>query len=77
MGLLPLTYRRPAYVDKPGAATSQESLDNDASSGASLKHVKSNGSVGSGSSSGIPPALSFDRIVEGGTCPVCCVSRSG
>ena len=28
------------------------------------------GSQGSGSSLGIPDALSFDRVISGGTCPV-------
>lgn len=59
-----LTYRRPAYVDCP--VSSSWSIE---------ERIKSvDGSVKSGStgmSGGIPDALSFDRIISGGTCPVC------
>ncbi|KAL3426567.1 hypothetical protein PVAG01_00076 [Phlyctema vagabunda] len=55
-----LTYRRPAHV--PGY-TSTEATDSDA------------GSQSTGSErvtvAGIPDALSFDRIINGGTCPPC------
>jgi hypothetical protein len=68
MGLLPdlpITYRRPTQVDRPVTGDSK----------ASLEHVSSNGDLSLQSSksnlaSGVPPALSFDRIIEGGTCPV-------
>ncbi len=79
MGLLPLTYRRPAYVaDKPESvrpqtAGSKVTLHDDMSSGESLKPIRSASSSrppSSTSSCGIPPALSFDKIMEGGTCPV-------
>ena len=54
-----LTYRRPAYVEP-----SRSSLDSEKGS--------ARDSVSSGSSCpfGIPDALSFERIVNGGTCPV-------
>jgi hypothetical protein len=57
----PLTYRRPAHVDSSSAS-------NNGSRPASVRE-----SVRSGNnsiSSGIPDALSFDRIISGGTCPV-------
>lgn len=58
-----LTYRRPAYVDCPISA-----------SWSTEEKVRSiEGSLKSGStgmSNGIPDALSFDRIISGGTCPV-------
>lgn len=58
-----LTYRRPPHVD-----SATRSLNGD-------EKTKSVGeSVSSGStisvSQGIPDALSFDRIIAGGTCPV-------
>ncbi len=65
MGFLSLTYRRPAFVDKPEFAASQASLHNDGVSTKSLQTVQSGETAG-----GIPLALSFDRIMEGGTCPV-------
>lgn len=58
-----LTYRRPSHVN-----SSADSLNGDE------KQKSINASIQSCSScmsNGIPPALSFDRIVEGGTCPVC------
>ncbi|KAL6250149.1 hypothetical protein RBB50_002450 [Rhinocladiella similis] len=53
--VLSLTYRRPAYV------SSRSSLDSE----------KPAESISSGTSSqyGIPDALSFDKIISGGTCP--------
>lgn len=55
-----LTYRRPAHV---------------ASSNASVNGEEKSRSIGgasqsSGMSLGIPDALSFERIISGGTCPV-------
>jgi hypothetical protein len=52
-----LSYRRPAYVSR-------------SSMGSSDGLNSSNTSLNSGISSGIPEALSFDDIVNGGTCPV-------
>ena len=66
MGLLPLTYRRPAFADKASLQDSRSSLEgneNDTSD-TSLRSGRS------GNSAGIPPALAFDRIIDGGTCPV-------
>ncbi|KAI9788871.1 MAG: hypothetical protein M1816_006535 [Peltula sp. TS41687] len=61
-----LTYRRPAYVNCPVSAT-----------WSTEEKVKSlDGSIKSGStgmSNGIPDALSFDRIISGGTCPPCTI----
>lgn len=57
-----LTYRRPSHV-----SSSRDSLTGEE------KQKSINESLSSGSSSlskGIPEALSFDRIVSGGTCPV-------
>jgi hypothetical protein len=61
--VLSLTYRRPEYVDKEQYRESNSSL--------SL--VKGDASVRSGRSGaslGIPDALTFDKIINGGTCPV-------
>lgn len=66
-----ITYRRPAYVD-----TSRSSF---AGSEKSLGEKSLGESVSSTStlvSAGIPEALSFDRVISGGTCPVCCTSQS-
>ncbi|KAF1999091.1 hypothetical protein P154DRAFT_577244 [Amniculicola lignicola CBS 123094] len=57
-----LTYRRPSRVSSRGSLNGDE------------KQKSINGSVNSGSSGlshGIPEALSFDRIISGGTCPPC------
>lgn len=61
--ILPLTYTRPKKVtSQPLQLQSRESLS---------EH--SEGSVhsgNSGSSVGIPSSLTFDKIINGGTCPV-------
>lgn len=60
MGLLSLKYRRPVYVGKAAFRNSLISIDE-------------KGSVisgQSGASAGIPDALTFDKIMSGGTCPV-------
>ncbi|OIW31375.1 hypothetical protein CONLIGDRAFT_643355 [Coniochaeta ligniaria NRRL 30616] len=65
MGLVPLTYRRPSHARAP-SNSSQSSLGGE----------KGDVSLRSGrscSSAGIPPALSFDKIMEGGTCPPCTI----
>ena len=63
---VPLTYTRPKHV----ASSNRSSR----SSRESLTESKYDGSVKSGnsgsSSSGIPNSLAFDKIVNGGTCPV-------
>jgi hypothetical protein len=63
MGLLPLSYHRPAYIGKESFRGSQLSLDQEKSN-ASLRSGRS------GNSQGIPDALAFDKIMSGGTCPV-------
>lgn len=55
-----LSYRRPGYVSRSSVGSS----DGLNSSNTSLDSVRS------GILSGIPEALSFDKIVNGGTCPV-------
>ncbi|PQE07137.1 regulator of g signaling superfamily protein [Rutstroemia sp. NJR-2017a BVV2] len=64
MGLVPylgqvianVNYRRPDYVSTNSSAASMDDLSQTESSG-------------SAKSQGIPEALSFDRIINGGTCP--------
>lgn len=63
MGLLPLNYRRPAYVDNEDFRRII-SGEFDEKTAASLKSGRS------GAASGIPDALAFDKIINGGTCPV-------
>ena len=64
--ILPLSYTRPKWVDPDSfKRRSRESLDE-----------KSDGSIKSGTSghmSGIPESLGFDKIINGGTCPVRCL----
>ncbi|KAL8295711.1 hypothetical protein RB597_009203 [Gaeumannomyces tritici] len=74
MGLLPLNYRRPQLVVKedkrPASSSTAETgttLGDDVKAGASIKSGQS------GQSAGIPPALSFDKIMDGGTCPPCTI----
>ncbi|OTB02881.1 hypothetical protein M426DRAFT_264132 [Hypoxylon sp. CI-4A] len=67
MGLLSLKYRRPQYVSEEKFRQSSTSLPEHEKSDASLKSGRS------GNSSGIPDALAFDRIMNGGTCPPCTV----
>ncbi len=57
-----LTYRRPSQVSSSGDSLSGEEKQK------SVNESMSSGS--SGMSHGIPDALSFDRIIGGGTCPV-------
>ncbi len=63
--VLSLSYRRPAYV-----ASSRTSLDSEKSG-----PVESVTSSTSSCPYGIPDALSFDKIIEGGTCPVSLLRR--
>jgi hypothetical protein len=53
-----LNYRRPAHRDVDTKSLSEGSIDESIRSG------------NWDASSGIPDALSFDRIIAGGTCPV-------
>lgn len=59
--VLSLSYRRPAYIN-----------DDDCRASISTEKSSPGESIRSGSSCayGIPEALSFDKIVSGGTCPV-------
>ena len=60
-----LNYRRPSQVDR--LDTIRHSVNG------AEKHKSISGSVKSGKpamSNGIPDALSFDRIIAGGVCPV-------
>ena len=76
MNLLPLSYRRPAYVQGdalPSPSPTDVALQDSSASSFNDVNDKSEGSLRSGQSStsaGIPAALSFDRIMDGGTCPV-------
>ncbi|GAP90200.1 putative regulator of G protein signaling superfamily [Rosellinia necatrix] len=67
MRLLPLNYRRPAYVDKEDFKRKTRDGELEERSNASLESGRS------GPSLGIPDALTFDKIVNGGTCPPCTV----
>ena len=63
-----LTYRRPSHVP-----SSRDSLTGEE------KQKSINDSITSGSScmsAGIPEALSFDRIISGGVCPVSALQPS-
>lgn len=69
MGLLPLTYTRPKHTPKESISVASMVSDSDSGKDA---HT-SDGSVKSGrsgGSNGIPDSLTFDRIMNGGTCPV-------
>jgi hypothetical protein len=58
-----LTYRRPAHVP----ASSRGSVNGSEKTGSIHESITSGSS---GSSHGVPDAISFDRIIDGGTCPV-------
>ncbi|KAI1334709.1 hypothetical protein F5Y15DRAFT_429227 [Xylariaceae sp. FL0016] len=63
--VLSLKYSRPSYVDKDEFRRRDSDLS-----------LESDGSFVSGPSerlSGIPDALTFDRIINGGTCPPCTI----
>lgn len=70
MGLLPLTYTRPKHVDQESDHSGRDSLSDGEKSDTSLKSGRSTNSAG------IPDSLSFDKIVNGGTCPVCIRSNA-
>lgn len=53
-----LTYRRPAHVNSSTASINGQDKPESYTSGSS------------GSTAGIPDALSFDNILNNGTCPV-------
>ncbi|KAF1963015.1 hypothetical protein CC80DRAFT_530889 [Byssothecium circinans] len=62
-----LAYRRPSPVSPPSTST-RGSIDGAQKQKSIDESISSNGS---GMSHGIPDALSFDRIISGGTCPPC------
>jgi hypothetical protein len=59
-----LAYRRPERISRPSSAASISGETKQKSIHDSIK------SGSSGMSHGIPEALSFDRIIAGGVCPV-------
>lgn len=59
MGVVPFTYTRPKHVSQQSLSSSAPRLSTD-----------SDESAQSGCSNGIPNSLAFDRIIQGGTCPV-------
>ena len=62
-----LTYRRPPHVDSARSSV----LGNEKAKSIGETSIDSQVSGGSGGVAfGIPDALSFDRIITGGTCPV-------
>ena len=62
-----LTYRRPPHVDSARSSV----LGNEKAKSIGETSIDSQVSGGSGGMTfGIPDALSFDRIITGGTCPV-------
>lgn len=63
-----LTYRRPPHVDSARSSV----LGNERAKSIGETSIDSQVSGGSGGMAfGIPDALSFDRIITGGTCPPC------
>ncbi|KAJ9155678.1 Regulator of G protein signaling superfamily [Pleurostoma richardsiae] len=69
MGILGLGYRRPAYVDKDEFKKSHQEPPASPNPGSpdSIRSGRSSASAG------IPDALTFDKIMNGGTCPPCTV----
>lgn len=61
-----LSYRRPSHVSHD--ASNRGSLNGSVNQSSTDGSIKSDNS---GVSNGIPEALSFDRIIAGGVCPVC------
>lgn len=66
----PISYRRPERVSRPSSAASTSGEQKQKSIHDSIR------SGSSGMSHGIPDALSFDRIISGGVCPVSCSACS-
>ena len=64
-----LNYRRPPHVDSSRASIQGD--EKPRSVGGSTLNSQGSGSV----IQGIPEALSFDRIIAGGTCPVSNIMR--
>lgn len=59
-----LTYRRPPHVDSARASVLGDEKTK------SIGEASIDSQSSGGMSFGIPDALSFDRIITGGTCPV-------
>lgn len=73
MGLLPLNYRRPSYVTGTPRSMSDDQISVGSGGSGSADGEKSGGSLQQTRSvtvTGIPDALGFDKIIDGGTCPV-------
>ncbi|KAK0655808.1 hypothetical protein B0T16DRAFT_319899 [Cercophora newfieldiana] len=74
MGLLPLNYRRPSYVPGTSRTMSDDQISVGSGGSGSADGEKSSGSLRptrSATVMGVPDALGFDKIIEGGTCPPC------
>ncbi|KAI0125081.1 hypothetical protein BJ170DRAFT_703253 [Xylariales sp. AK1849] len=63
MGFLSLSYRRPHYTDSGGYQQRSSSDTYSEKEDASLRSGRSSASAG------VPDALAFDKIIDGGTCP--------
>lgn len=61
--VLSLNYRRPGYVDSSRTSVNTEKTEG--------SHGGESISSSSSCPYGIPEALSFEKIISGGTCPVC------
>ena len=66
----PINYRRPSRVSRVSSREAMSGAEKQKSVNESVK------SGSSGMSHGIPEALSFDRIIAGGVCPVSLPSMS-
>lgn len=64
MGFISLGYRRPQYVDREHFRQSASNLSYNEKEDESLRSGRSSASAG------VPDALTFDKIISGGTCPV-------
>ncbi|KAK1992995.1 hypothetical protein LX36DRAFT_714958 [Colletotrichum falcatum] len=71
MGLLPLTYRRPVYVNSSADESSSDVSDSGDEKRSSVSSSMRSGKCGN--IPGIPESLTFDKIITGGTCPPCTV----
>ncbi|KAK8072336.1 hypothetical protein PG996_005684 [Apiospora saccharicola] len=65
--VLSLSYRRPQYVRRETLERRDSNVSGSDKEGASLKSGRSSASAG------VPDALAFDKIINGGTCPPCTV----
>ncbi|KAK8061241.1 hypothetical protein PG994_007607 [Apiospora phragmitis] len=65
--VLSLSYRRPQYVRRETLDRRDSNVSDSDKEGASLKSGRSSASAG------VPDALTFNKIINGGTCPPCTV----